>query len=179
MCQPEDMCLEESTRSPANCPEEEVEQKRITLLTQVVDEECRILRQSDNLPKVLRLTAYLLRIDDQLRKKTIEYWTSPPTIYRGDRQSFCFWTVLSAVFCCAFFFRQSVTDSNNRYFTVKSPSINRQVTIKTTVTGSVNVRLFFLNHYSKLYFVLFIIFVNPNESPILASPCVGILFLYP
>ncbi|CAI6355671.1 unnamed protein product [Macrosiphum euphorbiae] len=92
--QPENTWPVEGTRCPASCPEEEVEQKRITLLTQVVDDECRVLRQSDNLSKVLRLTAYLLRIVDRLRKKTIPHWTSPPTTEETDRalRSLIRWT---------------------------------------------------------------------------------------
>ncbi|XP_008179517.1 uncharacterized protein LOC103308231 [Acyrthosiphon pisum] len=92
--QPENTWPVEGTRCPDSCPEEEVEQKRITLLTQVVDDECRVLWQSDNLSKVLRLTAYLLRIVDRLRKKTIPHWTSPPTTEETDRalRSLIRWT---------------------------------------------------------------------------------------
>lgn len=94
LCQPENTWPVESTKQPASCPEEEAEQKQITLLTQTIDEECPILRQSENLPKVLRLTAYWLRIIDRLKKKPIPHWTSPPTVEETDRalKSLIRWT---------------------------------------------------------------------------------------
>lgn len=68
--QPEREWPVESTVSPISSSEEENEEKPITLLSRGKEEDCRLLYQSDNLPKVLRLTVYWLRLRDHLEKKT-------------------------------------------------------------------------------------------------------------
>jgi len=45
-----------------NCNEVELEEKSITLVVRIKTEECPLLYQSDNLPKMLRLTVYWLRV---------------------------------------------------------------------------------------------------------------------
>lgn len=59
------------------------------------EEDCRLLYQSDNLPKVLRLTVYWLRLQDRLgKKKPFLPITSPPTTDETDRalRSLVRWT---------------------------------------------------------------------------------------
>ncbi|CAI6343478.1 unnamed protein product [Macrosiphum euphorbiae] len=92
--QPEREWPVESTLSPISCSEEENEEKPITLLSQGKEEDCRLLYQSDNLPKVLRLTVYWLRFRDRLRKKPFLPSTSPPTTDETDRalRSLVRWT---------------------------------------------------------------------------------------
>jgi len=41
--------------------------------------ECSLLYQSDNWPKILRLTSYWLRVRDRLRKKVVPDKSVPPT----------------------------------------------------------------------------------------------------
>ena len=54
--------------TPMNRFEEEVEEKTITLTAVVNEVECALLYQSDNLSKILRLTAYWLRLRNRLIK---------------------------------------------------------------------------------------------------------------
>jgi len=80
--------------SPVSCLEEESEPKPITLLNHIANEECPILQQSDNLPKVLILKAYCPRIIASLRKKSIPNWISAPTTDETVRalRSLILWT---------------------------------------------------------------------------------------
>ncbi|XP_008186006.1 uncharacterized protein LOC103310227 [Acyrthosiphon pisum] len=92
--QPEREWPVESTVSPISCSEEENEEKRITLLSREKEEHCRLLYQSDNLPKVLRFTVYWLRLRDRLGKKPSLPITSPPTTDETERalRSLVRWT---------------------------------------------------------------------------------------
>jgi len=80
--------------NPISCLGEEVKEKPITLLPTGKKEDCRLLYQSDNLPKVLRLTVYWLRLTDRLRKRPFLPMTSPPTADETDRaiRSLVRWT---------------------------------------------------------------------------------------
>lgn len=59
--------------------EEEIEQKPITLVSQDKEGESQLLYQSDNLQKILRLTAYWLRAKSHLMRKPTPC-IFPPTV---------------------------------------------------------------------------------------------------
>lgn len=61
--------------------EHQIEEKQITLLAVCSEEECRLLFASGELPKVLRLTAYLLRVRKRLLRQPISFdHTKPPGV---------------------------------------------------------------------------------------------------
>lgn len=74
----------QNTDSPVSRLEEEVEEKPITLVSQTDERECCILYQSDNLPKILRLTVFWLRVKDRLLGKST-YSTLPPAVKEIER----------------------------------------------------------------------------------------------
>ncbi|XP_008179879.1 uncharacterized protein LOC103308385 [Acyrthosiphon pisum] len=65
--------------SPTNHRDEELEENPITLVVRVKTEECPLLYHSDNFPKILRLTAYWLRVRNYLSNKRNSMLTTPPT----------------------------------------------------------------------------------------------------
>jgi len=67
------------TASDENEKNEHVETKIVTLITIETMTECPLLYQSDNWPKILRLTSYWLRVRDCLRKKVVPDTAVPPT----------------------------------------------------------------------------------------------------
>lgn len=67
--QPPELWPQELPVNPINRHEEELEEKPLTLMVRVSSEECPLLCQSDNLPKILRLTVYWLRVREHLLKK--------------------------------------------------------------------------------------------------------------
>ncbi|XP_050520046.1 uncharacterized protein LOC126893679 [Daktulosphaira vitifoliae] len=76
--------LEESVFSFNSDPEVMIEEKPISLFSQVQETDLRLLYQSENLPKILRLTAYWLRVKNRLRKKPILSVTTLPTTVETD-----------------------------------------------------------------------------------------------
>ena len=70
--------------SPTDALEEEIEEKPVTLTAVIKEEEVALLHHSDNLPKILRLTVYLLRFRNRLRAKTFALTTALPTSEETD-----------------------------------------------------------------------------------------------
>ncbi|XP_050435209.1 uncharacterized protein LOC126842324 [Adelges cooleyi] len=93
LCQPKNTWPAQNADSPDSRLEEEAEEKPITLISQVKEEESRLLYQSDNLQKILRLTAYWLRVGDHLLGKP-SACIFPPTVAETERslRSLTRWT---------------------------------------------------------------------------------------
>ncbi|XP_050444020.1 uncharacterized protein LOC126847685 [Adelges cooleyi] len=93
LCQPKNTWPAQNADSPDSRLEEEAEEKPITLISQVKEEESRLLYQSDNLQKMLRLTAYWLRVGDHLLGKP-SACIFPPTVAETERslRSLIRWT---------------------------------------------------------------------------------------
>lgn len=77
--QPEHLWPQEPPMNPTTHREEELEENPITLVVRVKTEECPLLYQSDNFPKILRLTAYWLRVRNYLVNKRTTMLTTLPT----------------------------------------------------------------------------------------------------
>lgn len=77
--QPEHLWPQELPMNPTNHREEELEENPVTLVVRVKTEECPLLYQSDNFPKILRLTAYWLRVRNYLSNKRTSMLTTLPT----------------------------------------------------------------------------------------------------
>ncbi|CAI6373892.1 unnamed protein product [Macrosiphum euphorbiae] len=77
--QPEHLWPQELPMNPTNHRDEELEENPITLVVRVKTKECPLLYQSDNFPKILRLTAYWLRVRNYLSNKRTSMLTTLPT----------------------------------------------------------------------------------------------------